>query len=131
MKKVLIVEDDALLRTVLMHQFEEAGFQVVGAQDGSEGALQYFMEKPDAVVLDVMMPKKTGLEMLEEIRTQDPGTKTPFVVLTNSNEMDQVARAAKDGVFAYVLKSDPEIAKIVRMVEERLPKEATPEAPAA
>lgn len=124
MKKVLIVEDDPLLRTVLMHQFEEAGFQVVGAQDGSEGALQYFMEKPDAVVLDVMMPKKTGIEMLEEIRAQDPGTKTPFIVLTNSNEMDQVARAANAGVIAYVMKSEPEIAQVVRMVQERLPKDA-------
>lgn len=123
MKKVLIVEDDPLLRTVLMHQFEEAGFSVVGAQDGSEGALQYFMEKPDAVVLDVMMPKKTGIEMLEEIRVQDPGTKTPFIVLTNSNEMDQVARAANAGVIAYVMKSEPEIAQVVRMVQERLPKD--------
>lgn len=126
MKKVLIVEDDPLLRTVLVHQFEEAGFEAIGAQDGSEGALQYFMEKPDAVVLDVMMPKKTGLEMLEEIKAQDPGTRTPFIVLTNSNEMEQVARAASAGVMAYVLKSEPEIEQIVKMVQERLPKD-TPE----
>jgi CheY-like chemotaxis protein len=121
MKKVLIAEDDSLLRTVLANQFAMSGFEVVTAQDGAEGVELYFKEKPDAVVLDVMMPKMSGLEMLEQIRTMAPLAKTPFVVLSNSNELEHVARAADDGVIAYLIKSDPQITAVVNLIREHLP----------
>jgi CheY-like chemotaxis protein len=115
MQKILIAEDDTLLRTVLANQFALAGYEVVTAQDGKEGV------EPDAVVLDIMMPKKSGLEMLEEIRAMAPLAKTPFVVLSNSNELEHVARAADSGVIAYLIKSDPQITAVVNLVKEHLP----------
>ncbi|MDB5237399.1 MAG: transcriptional regulator [Parcubacteria group bacterium] len=123
MKKVLIAEDDTLLRTVLANQFAMAGYEVVTAEDGAQGVDLYFKEKPDAVVLDIMMPKKSGLEMLEEIRAMAPLAKTPFVVLSNSNELEHVARAADDGVIAYLIKSDPQITAVVNLITEHLPKD--------
>lgn len=123
MKKVLIAEDDTLLRTVLANQFAMGGFEVVTAQDGAEGVELYFKEKPDAVLLDIVMPKMSGLEMIEQIRTMAPLAKTPFVVLSNSNELEHVARAADDGVVAYLIKSDPQIAAVVNLVKAHLPQD--------
>lgn len=123
MKKVLIAEDDTLLRTLLANQFTMSGFEVVTAEDGEQGVELYFKEKPDAVVFDIVMPKKSGLEMLEEIRAMAPLATTPFVVLSNSNELENVARAADGGVVAYLIKSDPQISAVVHLVREHLPKE--------
>lgn len=119
-KTVLIVEDDALLLVTLTHQFEDAGYTVVTAEDGEEGVAKFMSEMPDAVVMDVMMPKKDGVQMLEEIREKAPDTKVPFIILSNANDMDYVARAMGQGAVAYLLKSDRQIESVVKMVEEKL-----------
>lgn len=121
-KKVLIVEDDPLLLITLTHQFEDAGYTVVSATDGEEGAALFLKELPDAAVVDVMMPKKDGVEMLEEVRAKNPELKTPIIVLSNANDMDYVARAMGLGAVAYLLKSDRQIDSVVKLVEERLTK---------
>lgn len=119
-KKILVVEDDPLLLITLTHQFEDAGYEVVSAADGEEGAALFLKERPDAAVVDVMMPKKDGVEMLEEVRAKSPELKTPVIVLSNANDMDYVARAMGLGAVAYLLKSDRQIDSVVKLVEERL-----------
>lgn len=119
-KTVLIVEDDVLLLVTLTHQFEDAGYTVVTAENGEEGVAKFMSEHPDAVIMDVMMPRKDGVEMLEEIRAKLPDTKVPFIVLSNANDMDYVARAMGQGAVAYLLKSDRQIDSVVKMVEEKL-----------
>ena len=121
-KTVLIVEDDMLLLVTLTHQFEDAGYRVVTAENGEEGVEKFFTEEPDAVVMDVMMPRKDGVEMLEEIRAKLPETSVPFIVLSNANDMDYVARAMGQGAVAYLLKSDRQIESVVKMVEEKIKK---------
>ena len=119
-KKVLIVEDDTLLLVTLTHQFEDAGYTVLSATNGEDGVSLYLSEKPDAVVMDVMMPRKDGVEMLEEIREKAPDHKAPVIVLSNANDMDYVARAMSQGAVAYLLKSDRQIDSVVKLVNERL-----------
>lgn len=121
-KKVLIVEDDTLLLVTLTHQFEDAGYVVVSADNGEDGIERFVAEKPDAVVMDVMMPRKDGVEMLEEIKARVPDTKVPFIVLSNANDMDYVARAMGLGAVAYLLKSDRQIDSVVKLVEEKIRK---------
>lgn len=121
-KTVLIVEDDSLLLVTLTHQFEDAGYTVVTAENGEEGVEKFLAEMPDAVVMDVMMPRKDGVEMLEEIRAKVPDTTVPFIVLSNANDMDYVARAMGLGAVAYLLKSDRQIDSVVKMVEEKIKK---------
>lgn len=119
-KSVLIAEDDTLLLVTLTHQFEDAGYRVIAAKDGEEGFEKFFSEKPDAVVMDVMMPRKDGVEMLEEIHAKDPATKVPFIALSNANDMDYVARAMGQGAVAYLLKSDRQIDSVVALVSEKI-----------
>ncbi len=119
-KKVLIVEDDTLLLVTLTHQFEDAGYTVFPANNGETGFELFFTEKPDAVVMDVMMPRKDGVEMLEEIRAKDPTTTVPFIVLSNANDMDYVGRSMAQGAVAYLLKSDRQIDSVVKLVDEKI-----------
>lgn len=119
-KTVLIVEDDNLLLVTLTHQFEEAGYTVVTALNGEAGIRAYDEHHPDAVVMDVMMPKKDGIAMLEDIRSEHPDDRTPFIILTNAGDMDYVARAMEIGSAAYVVKSDKQIDSVVKLVDEKL-----------
>lgn len=121
-KTVLIVEDDNLLLVTLTHQFEDAGYTVITATDGEQGVERFLSGKPDAVVMDIMMPRKDGVEMLEEIREKAPENTVPFIVLSNANDMDYVARAMGSGAIAYLLKSDRQIDSVVKLVEEKIKK---------
>lgn len=119
-KTVLIVEDDNLLLLTLTHQFESAGYTVVTALDGESGIRAFDSHHPHAVVMDVMMPKKDGIQMIEAIRTEHPEDRTPFIILSNANDMDYVARAMEMGTAAYLVKSDRQIDSIVKLVDEKL-----------
>lgn len=121
-KKVLIVEDDNLLLITLVHQFEDAGYEVFTANNGEDGMDMFFRVQPDAVILDVMMPRKDGVEMLEAIRAKAPEDMTPFIILSNANDMDYIARAMGQGAVAYLLKSDRQIDSVVKLVEEKIRK---------
>ena len=117
---VMIAEDDALLLVTLQNQFEDAGYTVVTARNGTQGVALFASTKPDAVIMDVMMPEKDGVTMLEEIRANAPDDTTPFIVLSNANDMDYVARAMAQGAVAYLLKSDRQIDSVVKLVEEKI-----------
>lgn len=119
-KSVLIVEDDTLLQVTLAHQFEDAGYTVFSASDGQEGAAAFLKEQPDAIVTDVMMPRKDGVAMLEEIRAKAPQAAAPVIVLSNANDMDYVSRLMDLGAVAYLLKSDRQIDSIVKLVDEKI-----------
>ncbi|HWH16331.1 MAG TPA: response regulator [Candidatus Paceibacterota bacterium] len=119
---VLVAEDDALLLVTLQNQLEDAGYTVVTAHNGTEGVALFAAHKPDAVIMDVMMPEKDGVTMLEEIRAQYPDDTTPFIVLSNANDMDYVARAMAQGAVAYLLKSDRQIDSVVKLVAEKIKK---------
>lgn len=121
-KKVLVIEDDLLLLTTLAHQFEDAGYTVCTADNGEAGVEMFLKEKPDAVIMDVMMPRKDGVEMLAEIREKAPGTTVPFIVLSNANDMDYVSRAMSEGAVAYLLKSDRQLDSVVALVTEKIGK---------
>lgn len=119
-KKVLIVEDDALLLITLTNQFEDAGYTVVTANNGNDALTVFHNEHPDAVVLDVMMPGIDGIQVLETVREDGTGTDTPFIILSNVNDAEYRERAEHAGATAYLLKSDRHIDSIVRIIEERL-----------
>ncbi len=119
---VLVAEDDALLLVTLQNQLEDAGYTVVTAKNGVEGMALFESHAPDAVIMDVMMPEKDGVTMLEELRAAHPDDQTPFIVLSNANDMDYVARAMAQGAVAYLLKSDRQIDSVVRLVAEKIKK---------
>lgn len=120
MKKILIVEDDELLLGVMSEQFEEHGYKVITAVDGSDGLQKFLTEQPDLAIVDVIMPQKSGIEMLEAIHARNPEDKTPVIILTNTNEGETMAAAISQKVIGYLLKSEQALAHIVEFVEKKL-----------
>lgn len=103
-KKVLVVEDEEVLRELLRDVLEEAGFHVIVAGDGEEGLEKMYRESPDIILLDCQMPKMDGFEVLEKIRKDMMMINKPIIMLTvKSSESDQI-RGISLGVDDYVTK---------------------------
>jgi DNA-binding response OmpR family regulator len=88
---VLVVEDEKEIRDLLRYNLERAGFRVAVAADGEEGLRQVFASRPDALVLDLMLPGHNGLEILREVRGEPATEDLPVLVLTaRAAEMDKL-----------------------------------------
>jgi len=77
--KVLVVDDNRLLAATIREVLEDDGLEVRSASDGEDGYSAYLLFKPDIVITDIQMPRKTGLEMMGHIRTHDPMIKTIYM----------------------------------------------------
>lgn len=119
-KKVCIIDDDADLREIYMMKFQHEGFDVVVAIDGEEGLKIIRQEKPDVILLDLHMPVKTGVEVLEEIRNDRELVKIPVVVLTNIDNEDAFKEVGKFETSFYLIKSLTTPQKAVDYVREIL-----------
>jgi len=99
--RVVVVEDEALIRMDVVATLEEAGFEIVGEGADGEGAISLAKEhEPDLVVMDIKMPKLDGISAAEKIAE----LKIPVVLLTAFSQTDLVSRAAEAGALAYVTK---------------------------
>lgn len=122
MKKVLIVEDDELLLSLLEGQFTDSGYKVIKAGNGEEGLSMYRQEKPDIIIADIIMPKKSGLEMLKEIHAEDESDPVPFIILTNTNDMDVMSDAIAHKATAYLVKANQQLDALVALVQKKIGK---------
>jgi len=120
LKKILVVEDDQLLRKVLVEEFTKQGFEALVAGDGQEGLSVALNESPDLILLDIIMPVKDGLTMLKELRQSEKGRSVPVIVLTNLSDAGMVDESLRSGIYDFLIKADWELADIVRKVKEKL-----------
>ena len=119
-KKILIAEDEEPMLRALVEKFEKSGFEVIPAQDGEEGLTKALKDKPDLLMLDIIMPKINGLELIKKIREDRWGEQVPIILLTNLSDADNVAEAAKYGVYDFLVKTDWHLDDIVKLVKEKL-----------
>lgn len=118
--KIALVEDDLILAKVLFEELKDAGFDVVRAYDGEAGLKMMREEEPDLVLLDLLLPKRNGLSILKEYRTDKKYAKTPVIILTNSVELHDVAGAVESGAEMYLIKNEQNIKSIIATVREQL-----------
>ena len=120
MTKILIVEDDPLMSRMYQKIFKFEGFDVDFASDGEEGLEKVRSTKPTLVLLDIMMPKMNGLEVLDKLKL-DPETKNiPVIMLTNLAGTQDAEAALTKGAVKYIIKSENEPKQVVNMVKEIL-----------
>lgn len=100
--RLLLVEDETVLAGVVKETLEMKGFEVIYAADGQEGWQLYRQHQPDVCVIDVMMPRKDGLTLVQEIRATD--TQTPLIFLTAKSEVQDVLKGFHAGADDYVKK---------------------------
>lgn len=118
MAKVLIIEDDPLMIRMYKKIFSFDGYEVDTAGDGEEGFSKISSFKPTVILLDVMMPKLNGLEVLEKIK-KDPDLKSiPVIMLTNLAGQQDIDKALELGAVKYIVKSEYDPKQVSDMVKE-------------
>lgn len=133
--KVMVVEDDAALREIYSIRITAEGYEVVSAGDGEEALAVAVREKPDLILSDVMMPKISGFDMLDILRSTPETANIKVVMMTALSADDQRARGERLGADRYLVKSQVGIEDVVNTIHEVLGDRAStseaPEAPAA
>jgi adenylate cyclase len=119
-KKILIVEDEPDLLNILSDKFINEGFKVTTARDGEEGLAALAKDKPDAILLDIIMPRMDGMTMLKQLRQETSNKDIPVIILTNLADSDAVVSSLEHGVFDYLIKTDWHLGEVVNKVKNRL-----------
>ena len=120
--RILIADDDPLLRTLIEHKLAASGHEVVIAADGSEALEAAAREQPDVIVLDAMMPVRDGLDVLRTLKADPALRAIPVVMLTARRREDDIVGALRLGAADYITKPFmPEelVARIDRLLTTR------------
>lgn len=131
MSKILITEDDPLMSRLYQKIFTFEGHEVETAENGEVGLEKVRSYQPDIILLDVMMPKMNGLQVLEKLKL-DPATKSiPVIMLTNLAGQQDAETALSKGAVKYIVKSEHEPKEIADIVKEVLTGYTRNEVPAS
>lgn len=119
-KIILVVEDEEPLQMVLHDILNVEGYEVLKAKDGAEGLEISLREHPDLILLDILMPKMGGLEMLKKLREDQWGKTASVIVLTNLSDNEDIAKAVEEDVFEYFVKTDIKIDEVIARIREKI-----------
>jgi len=114
---ILIIEDDPLLSKMYETKFSTDGLDVLKASDGEEGLKTALANHPDILLLDVMMPRLSGIDMLAELRKDPWGAHVPVIILSNLSEQQEGEKARSLGVKEYLVKANYTPAELVEKVK--------------
>lgn len=120
MKHILIVEDEDFLVRALEDNLAVGGNKVETAKDGEEAIEKIRKNKPDLILLDLLMPKKDGFYMLEELKKNPKWKLIPVIVLSNLGEDTAIKRAMEMGADDYLVKSQHPIQEVIKKVKDYL-----------
>ncbi len=118
-KKILIIEDDRALQNALVEILAKEEYETVSAFDGEEGLGKAEMERPDLILLDIILPKKDGYEVLGDLK-RGSCRNIPVLILTNLEEVDNVQQALDLGATTFMVKSEFSLRDIVEKIRENL-----------
>jgi two-component system alkaline phosphatase synthesis response regulator PhoP len=119
-KKILIVEDDRSLQAALDEVISQDGFEIASAFDGEEALAKIGEFAPDLILLDIILPKKDGYEVLSEIKKNEKTKNIPVLILTNLEEVDNVQKALDLGATTFMVKSDFSLKDVVGKIREAI-----------
>lgn len=119
-QKILIVEDDTFLAGIYANKFEREGFEVVLAVDGEAGIKLAKKEHPDIILLDILLPKLDGFEVLEQLKVEKDLHAIPVILLTNLGQKEDVDKGLKLGAADYLIKAHFMPAETVEKVKKVL-----------
>ena len=105
-RRILLVEDDRFLRRACETSLRQRGFAVTVAVDGEEALVKVQHESPDLILLDLLMPKVSGMEVLRTLRAQEPTRSIPVMILSNSSREQDVEEIRSLGVVDYLVKAN-------------------------
>ncbi len=120
MAKILLVEDDTNLREIYSARFAAENYQVITASDGEEALATAVRERPDLIVLDVMMPKISGFDVLDILRSTPETKETKVIMMTALSQDTDRQRGESLGANQYLIKSQVTLEDVVNAVKQQL-----------
>ena len=119
--KILVIDDEPNIVQTLQDRLEMNDYKVITAGNGKEGLEKALSEKPDIILLDVIMPVMDGHEMLERLRQTDVGKEMPVIMLTARSQSQDISRADACGIEDYVVKPF-DLSELLEKIENTLQK---------
>ena len=122
MLKIITIDDDPVVRTLIKKTFSSLGFEVITAADGFEGLQAIENNQPDIIFLDIMMPIIDGLEVLKRIKATPKIAKIPVIMFTAIAEGHMIAESSKIGAEDYIIKpfqSSVLIQKVKKLLKDK------------
>lgn len=119
-KKILFIEDEPALQQTLGDFLRKAGFEVFASYDGVTGLEMAKKERPDLILLDLILPKKNGFEVLAEIKKGPEILAVPIIVLTNLESAEDIDKAFEAGASAYLVKTNYRLEEVLEKVKTAL-----------
>jgi two-component system, OmpR family, alkaline phosphatase synthesis response regulator PhoP len=116
-KKILIIEDEKILSEMYTDKFREAGFLVISAPEAEEGLEVAKKEKPDLIILDILLPKGDGISFLQKMREESGLSMTPVVVFSNFDDPTTKKAAFRLGVKDYLIKTNYTPREIIEKIK--------------
>ena len=123
-KKILLIEDDKFLLKLYSDKLNREGFEVSMSITGEEGLGKVAAEKPDLVLLDIILPQKNGFDILSEIKLNSATKNIPVIILTNLGQDSDIKTGFELGAVDYLVKTDFSITKLPEIVRKYLASSA-------
>jgi len=125
-QKIVLIEDDEILAKVLKEELAGSDFDVLSAYDGEAGLKLVQKEKPDLLLLDILLPKMHGLDVLKILKSKEETKGIPVIALTMLGQDEDIKKGFELGVDDYIVKSQHAVAEIVEKVKSFFSKETHP-----
>ena len=122
MKKILFIEDEAVLQEAFGGFLKQAGYKVLSALDGEIGLRLAKTEKPDLILLDIVLPKYNGFEVLGKLKSEKETENIPVIVLTNMEKMEDINKAIELGAKTYLVKTQYELKEVIDKIKKIIGK---------
>jgi DNA-binding response OmpR family regulator len=120
--KILLVEDDSFLLGMYATKFEMEDFKVIMAEDGEKAIRVAIKELPDIILLDIILPKLNGFEVLKRLKNETATSKIPVILLTNLSQKDEIEQGLAIGAKDYLIKAHFMPSEVVEKIKKILNK---------
>lgn len=117
-QKILMMEEDRFLRKIYKNKFSKEGFEFIEATNGQEGLNKVIFEKPDIVLLDLILPRKSGFDVLIEMKRSKETENIPVIIFSNLCQESDIKRGLSLGAQEYLIKSEISLSDVVDKVKE-------------
>jgi len=116
-QKVLMMEEDRFLRKIYKNKLTAAGFEFIEATNGIEGLNKVISEKPDLVLLDIILPRKNGFDVLIDMKRNEEAKNIPVIILSNLGQESDVKKGLSLGAQEYLVKPEISLSDVVNKVK--------------
>lgn len=117
-KTILFIEDESALQKTLGSILKQKGYEVTSALDGETGLLLAKQNKPNLILLDLILPKMNGFEVFEQLKTNPETERIPVIILTNLEKVEDVEKALQMGAKTYLIKANYSLEEVVDKIRK-------------